>query len=334
MKRMSLFTMFVLWVLCSSSSVEQSQDEYHQLNGLEVIVPQGFSVNSHMIDGVLQTSFRKEGGSLSSLLIVSVCDAGEEFSNEELSDALSGLKMSFESMGYEIGVFTKYSTPNYNGYKAEATGTYMGIPITLILKICTISHYYVQFLEYYGEDYSADYAKIEESLRVSKELRTTGSQTISDGRYSFTYDADKMIAVKSRKDGTTTFTFTSTKSDDTDSFMEINFTEKSVNDIFAFATDWFPMFKELMSGYYKEMNLGSMEHISFLGHPGYVWSGYATISVSNTPVLLTFKVCRHKGKFVWAVIQQSLDGNMSPSQDTQKLFNDVELSMESTDESF
>ena len=62
--------LFLFEMLLFSLNIQAVDVKTLQLNGLEIDVPQNYQINSHIIDGVLQTSFRHEGGSLTSQLIL------------------------------------------------------------------------------------------------------------------------------------------------------------------------------------------------------------------------------------------------------------------------
>ena len=70
-----------------------------------------------------------------------------------------------------------------------------------------------------------------------------------------------------------------------------------------------------------------MEKVTFLGQPGYMKKGVATINNTNNKVLFTIRVCRYNGKFTWSAKQQTLENNGNPSEEIEQLFNDIETSL-------
>ena len=313
-----------LWIL---SRGQNPKTNYIQLDGLEVAVTGDFRTNSHLIDGILQTSFRKEGSSLTSMLVIGVLDVGTEMDDELLSGELVGLRESFQSIGFTMEPYKRFTSKTHCGYKSEGTGVLMDIPVRVVSKVCGVSHFFVNFLEYYGADYSEDYERIEESMRISTKAKLTGIQTISNNGYSFNYNADNMIAITNNTETETMFTFTSTDANSSDSFLEFNFTTKDIGNFYAYANTWFSQMVDLFSKTYAKINFTPMERVTFFGQPGYLRKGIGILNLSAKQVKITLKVCRYKGKFVWSVAQQSLDDDEMPLADIDEQFKKIENSM-------
>lgn len=312
------------WLACMG---QEPKLEYVQLGGLEVAITEDFKANSHIIDGIQQTSIRKKDSNPTSMLIVSVMDYGMEMNDKLLSIEIAGIRDIYQNNGFSMGPLQKFTSKTLHGYKSEGTGEMMGIPVRVVSKFCGFSNFLVHFLEYYGTDYSSDYERIEESLQISTTPPKTGIQSISNNGFAFDYNADKMLAVTNSTETETTFTFTSTGANSGDCFIEFNFTTKDVDSFYGFASNWLSKMADFLSQSYAQVDLTPMEHATVLGQPGYMRTGVGKLNLFSRPVQITIKVCRLNGKFVWSITQQTLDENGKPSADVEEQFHLIEKSM-------
>lgn len=332
-------------ILCSLNSLQAQELKTIQLNGLEIDVPADYDGYSHMINGALQTSLRKGGGSLTSMLIVSVAKVGIHFDIEDMWEAEPTLKTVIEQMGYiREKPFAEFKTDVLYGLKTEAKGTMQNQPFDVVIKFVSFGDYYIQFMEYYGEDFSDEYYAIEESLRLSDKKATTGTQTIAEGGYSFIYNANRVMAMSNSINGVPKFTFTYTASTTGDNFLEYNFPTIDMGNFEArdtkerqqkfkdYSAEWFDKIENALREYFTRKEFGDMEPVEFLGQPGYMKKGIAIQKHTGEEVLFTIQVCLHSGKFVWSFRQQSLDITKQPLEEIEALFQAIESSFRYTPE--
>lgn len=321
-------TLFVIFeIFFYSLNIHAEDIKTFRLNGLEIDVPRNYQVNSHMIDGMLQTSFRKEGGDLTSMLIVSVANVGYTMDLDDLKKELTGIQESFQMSGFNVAPLSSYQIKSLHGFRTDGNGFLMNHPVKVAFKFLTLGAYYVQFLEYYGEDLSREYESIEQSIRISTSASYSEIETVCEGAFCFTYDATKLFVTSNNINNNITFTFTSTESNSGDSFLEFNFLPTNADNFYAYCIDWFKKMEKVFSSYFSECDFNSMEKVTFLGQPGYMKKGVATINNTNNKVLFTIRVCRYNGKFTWSAKQQTLENNGNPSEEIEQLFNDIETSL-------
>ena len=201
----------------------------------------------------------------------------------------------------------------------------------VVFKCTLFSHYMVVFVEYYGEDYSSDYHAIEESLRLAQEQNLNGMQTISDGGFSFVYDADKLLASTKSKDNIQTFTFSCKYPRHGDCFIEISFCTKSTENLYGDAIFWFDTLKDIYSSTYANLEMKPMEKTTFLGKSGYMRMGTGQMKIADYNIKLTMKVCNYHGYFTTEIGQQSLNEKGQASKEVEELFKAVEASLRYSD---
>ena len=313
-----------LWLACMG---QEPKLDYIQLGGLEVAITEDFKAKSHIVDGIQQTSIRKKDSNPISMLIIGVMDYGMEISDELLSIEIVGIRNVFQKSGFSMGPFQKFTNKILRGYKSEGTCEMMGRPVKVVSKICGFSTFLVQFLEYYGTDYSSDYERIEESIQISSKPKITGMQSISNNGFAFDYNADKILATTNSTESVTAFTFTSKDANSGDCFMEFNFTTKDMDFLYGSASSWFSQMVDILSKNYAQVDLAPMEHTTVLGQPGYMRTGLGSLNLFSKPVQITLKVCRFNGKFVWTMTQQTLNEEGKPSVDVEEQFQLIEKSI-------
>lgn len=309
-------------ILFTPTVYGQDDVEYCQMNGLEAIVPFGYYTNSQFSNGTFNTSFRKEASDPASMLIMTVVDTESEITENDLSSVLELFRYEFVNAGIEMGAFSQYTFRNKKAYKAEGSTSLLNTKVRLVIKLFSVESYLVQVLEYYGKDYSDDYVFIEESLRVSDKAKLRGMQTISNEKYTFQYDADKINAVTSKTDAETSFTFSYKDSGEDASFFELTMSSNNSELTYSFADRWFNLMQSRVLNNYGIVKLQPMEESVFLGQPGYVRTGYAIMPLTKNRVMMTIKLCRVDGRIVWSATQQALDSQAT----TKKLFDSVEAS--------
>ena len=325
-----------LFILCSlffTANNAMGQETY-QLDELEVTLPKGYSGHSRMMDGALNTGFSKKGNSRFSQLIVTVSDLnnndlGEDFTEDILVMLKDDVAQPFfAKMGLESGNATEYTLKKHRGFKAEGTGTFYGQQLKIVLKCILFSHYMVMFQEWYGDDNSADYQAIENSLRISSNNgKLSGMQTISYEGYSFDYDADKLMASTKIQDNCITFYFSCKDANYGDSFLEYNFTSNKTDNLYGDANNWLDNMANVLPKLYASIDLKPMEKATFLGKSGYMRTGYGSINLTGQKVKFTFKVCNYNGYFTTGSIQQSLNANGQVPKEIDELFKAVEASL-------
>ena len=303
-----------------------------QLDGLEIDIPQNYKVNSHMIDGVLQTSLRKSGGGMTTVMVVSIADLEYHLSIEELRESLFELSEGFRQPGFTMEPFMACSMKSLNGFRTEGTATMLGEDCKIVVKVFAIGNYYVQFIEYYGEDFSSEYQSIEESLRISAQEKPAGMQTIKSGGYSFAYDADRIRAIANNQGDETTFTFTSTIGNEGDNFLEYNFLPVQIDNFYAYSIEWFKKMEAKFKSYFATYESEPMERVTFLGQPGYMKTASATIANSGMKVKFTVRVCRYNNQFTWSAMQLTLDNNMLTSVEIEEMFESIESTLKFLEE--
>ncbi len=325
MKNRFYFLVILVLTLCNLNAQNAEDGQWYQLNGLEIFVPEGFTVNSRMGEGGLQTAIRKDGSGINSMLLVSVLDIEEEAEDDELVYLTDNIRQSLDEMGFKMSPFSTFPFKNRTGYQSRGKGSYVGITTQLTFKIVLLSHYLIYFWEYYGEDLSAEYKSIETSIRISMNQKKGGVQSISNGVFGFYYNADKIWASSKHDDNgeVTTFLFSLLESDGGTSFVEFNFTEKNVTNLYNFAMNWYGHMQDLFGNYFSSMNLNPMNPITFLGHDGYVRSGFATLVTTGETVLFSLKTGVIDGKFVWSASQKSLKTSLDMAT---RLFDQIEKS--------
>ena len=325
----------LLFILCSlflTANKAMGQETY-KLDELEVTLPKGYSGYSRMSEGNLNTAITKEGHSPTSQLIIAISDINKMrldggISDNDLDLMKYGVIQPYKKMGIEFEPSSEYFFKNRKGFKMKGTGTLYDIPCKLIIKCFLFSHYLVLFQEMYGEDNEADYLAIENSLRISSgNEKQTGMQTISNDGYSFTYDADKLMASTKKQNGSTTFYFSCKDAKYGETFLQIEFSSKSVENLYGDAKTILDAIGDLFAKSYAILDMQPMERGTFLGKSGYYSTGTGNLKITGQKVRLTYKICNYNGKFTTGAIHQILDSNGQVPKEINELFSAVEASL-------
>ncbi len=328
--RTALSFLFCCLFLTANNALGQ---ETYQLDGLEVTLPKGFSGHSRMMEGNLNAGFAKEGTTPFSQLILTITDLKNTgmdgvITDEMLLLAKDNILSPFKQMGFTCGPTSEYKFQKHRGFKVDATGTMADIPIKITMKCFLFAQYMVIFQEWYGEDCSAEYQTIENSLRISSgNEKLSGMQTISKEGYCFTYDADKLMASSKKEDGVINFYFSCKDASYGDTFIQFDFYSKSGENLYGDAFTHFDTLVDLITKTYAKIDLKPMEKTTFLGKSGYMRTGLGQIITSGQKVKFTYKACNYNGKFTLGTVQQALNANGQVPKEVDELFKAVEASL-------
>lgn len=312
------------FVFSSSQLFSQisSNDTTYSIGGLKFLLPKGYVTNSHIGQGY-KTSFRKEGATPNSLLVISSLDLNDSFNPEEIEE----LRQDFEtfcnytlygllSQGWKLEEKSSFVFKGQDGMIYHLNAEMYGYPTEIVAKMVLYKRYFVVFLELYGAKMETEYERIENSISEDDCVAITGMQTIDEGPFSFQYDSGKVFAnSKTRSNGSFEFTFSLLDSSSTDCFFEITISDTKVDDLQKKTEQIASVF---LNQYIKNAHQKPTKEDVLLGKKGY---SIETIgSVNGFPVKLIVRTCLLDGKLVWSKAQLPVDDNGAIFNTIEKTF--------------
>lgn len=300
-----------------------SNDTTYSIGGLKFLLPKGFVTNSH-VGQEYKTSFRKEGATPNSSLIVSFLDLNDSFNPEEIEE----LRQDFEtfcdyslygllSQGWNLKEKSSFVFKGQDGMIYHLKAEMYGYPTEIVAKMVLYKRYFVVFLELYGANLETEYERIENSISEDDGAATTGMQTINEGPFSFQYDSDKVFAnSKSRSNDSFEFTFSLLDSTPTDCFFEITISDTKVDDLQKKTEQIASVY---LDQYIKNADQKPTKEDMLLGKKGY--STEIIGVVNGFPVKLIVRTCLLDGKLVWSNAQLPVDDDGAIFNTIEKTFN-------------